>query len=49
MNIIYQGISLSDKESIQSIKNITDKDTNYFMIKCASSLDGNIEKEKNFE
>lgn len=49
MNIIYQGISLSDKESIQSIKNITDKDTNYFMIKCASSLDGNIEKEQNFD
>lgn len=49
MNIIYHGITLSNKESVESTKKTTSKSTDYFMIKCASSLDGNIKKEQNFD
>lgn len=49
MDIIYSGITLSKKKDMNSIKNITIKNTDYLMIKCASSLDGNIVKEPNFE
>lgn len=49
MDVIYKGITLSKKQDTKSLQNITTKNTDYLMIKCASSLDGIITKEPNFE
>ena len=49
MNIIYKGITLFGKENIDNLKSITNKNTDYLIIKCASSNDGEITKEPNFD
>lgn len=48
MNVIYKGITLTGKENVNSLVNINNKNTDYFIIKCASSFDGNFTKEPNF-
>lgn len=48
MDIIYRGITLSDKNSVDNLR-ITNSDTDYLMIQCAISLDGNIKKTDNFD
>ena len=49
MNVIYHGITLSENSSTEDLSNITNKNIDYFMIKCASSTDGKIKKDSKFD
>lgn len=49
MDIIYKGITLSGKEKPNTLVSITNKNTDYLMIKCASSVGNEIKKEQNFD